>query len=1277
MDSIRSNNTHINLDINNEKVGNNSIVLKTLNNPNMNNSKNNLNTSTVSMKDKLKNPQNMNNEKKFNDTEENLISPSENFPKLDLNQKLSNNEQNTLYNPALNVENYQQNAKEDISLTNLRQNEEKSPKNLEENKQRNSEFTNNSLYSFNSNDINITNSINEAPRQENYFNSSNLDSSINDKKRPSDNNKNNNKNNSQILNKSKNENNKYNISANENNDRSRSSQMNYNNKEVNTSTPLNINLNFYRDIHEGELCLLETQTPLKGHLKPYMNDHINASTPLQTPLNVNLKNYKDNHEDNITPLELQTPLNGHLKPYMNDHINACTPLQTPLNVNLKSYLDKQPISECDLDENDIVLLNEDINNSKNRNYNPNNDYNQNFNFSLGKKDEKEGKLLLPKDYHNYLHNKSESVYEDAQSESDNFTQNTKENFKSNHIEFPNNFNPNPAAHMGAYGNFIRNKSIDESSILTENEVSMQSNNKYFTLKKNNKFSDVNNSYTNNQKKSEEPLITYPNSRRVISEVDNPNKSNTNYSIDQSSYIVTKNPVGAAYYVNKNNEKINLIQAEEEVVEYEQPNLNEKTMEKESEIRSNFFSPNTQTPLYITDKNNYNFNSHNFQNFNLNEEEIIPTDKTNNYNDFNQNKNTNTMNLNTNNNNFNFNTHDFITDMDDYNNNNFKSLLETEHSKIDTNTKPQNNYTSNSECKRKESEINNNNLNNNTNPYKRNVRNSNKENINKSTISNIEDRKIKTIFDRIKGNNDEEKKLNYTATNINIDDLKQIINDSNFNGNGKIIINQANITNSYNIKISNNNPDFPINENIFKDVNSSPIMKNKNISTEKEMEKEMEKELEKEMEREMEREMKKEKEIKDENKFMEIHRPVENMDIELVCEEAPEDNNQNLIPFEIENNNDNQKNELQAKISDLYSEKESKANSEITYKAKEQDLKNDNIIKLNNAHSIKLETIKKVDEPLIQVEDKIFEDNQENKNYIVLKTVNSNQPFKIDDDTLTKIHGENFIKEWKNKAVTKISYHVKISEIVKYFENNEINQKDFLNNIPDTLIDYKESLNEFLDEMKKECKIYDDEFIYDTKRKLELFKLDNNKINNSEKEELINLLNSSKPLENNFEKISNLYDIEILEQKYTLNNENQRFLIDNEFIIPFKSKANEEKLNSKKISYWRESLCDGNSFYRMFMFSLMERYIYALDFIEMAKLFKKIEKDYNEISKYNENLKPENKIETEKIFRNININNVLIIFNQILDAVIKDNKFKAYKILINAFNLEDDSFDRVN
>ena len=237
----------------------------------------------------------------------------------------------------------------------------------------------------------------------------------------------------------------------------------------------------------------------------------------------------------------------------------------------------------------------------------------------------------------------------------------------------------------------------------------------------------------------------------------------------------------------------------------------------------------------------------------------------------------------------------------------------------------------------------------------------------------------------------------------------------------------------------------------------------------------------------------------------------------------------------------------------------------------------------------------------------------------------------------------------------------------------MNQKDFVNELPELVPDYDKSLNEFTNEINAEVENYEKDFINKDKN-LNLFKLDNEKIDLSEKEKLISLL-YAKRSKNTFNKISYLNIAEILNQKYKLNN--QTISINNEFKDPFKDFKNQKKDDGKKIAYWRESLGDGNSFYRMFMFSLMEQFIFKKDFMELAKLFKKIEKDFKEISIFNNNFKVECKLVMERIFKNIDIQKVLIIFNEILNYLKKDNCKKAYSIMIKAFNLEDESFDKVN
>lgn len=111
--------------------------------------------------------------------------------------------------------------------------------------------------------------------------------------------------------------------------------------------------------------------------------------------------------------------------------------------------------------------------------------------------------------------------------------------------------------------------------------------------------------------------------------------------------------------------------------------------------------------------------------------------------------------------------------------------------------------------------------------------------------------------------------------------------------------------------------------------------------------------------------------------------------------------------------------------------------------------------------------------------------------------------------------------------------------------------------------------------------------------------------------------------------------------------------------------------SNEIKCWRESVSDGDSFYRMFMFSLIEYYILNKNLHEI----KKILFDVNRIYETSSN-KSSKKLTYLFSSKEIDYSVVVIIFNLIIESLKKNQIEKAYDILLNAYNLEDKSFDLV-
>ncbi len=99
---------------------------------------------------------------------------------------------------------------------------------------------------------------------------------------------------------------------------------------------------------------------------------------------------------------------------------------------------------------------------------------------------------------------------------------------------------------------------------------------------------------------------------------------------------------------------------------------------------------------------------------------------------------------------------------------------------------------------------------------------------------------------------------------------------------------------------------------------------------------------------------------------------------------------------------------------------------------------------------------------------------------------------------------------------------------------------------------------------------------------------------------------------------------------------------------------------KYFNYWRQCKNDGNSFYRIFMFLYIEYFILNKN-VEKLKILIKAITEKNLIDYYKS--------------YNINLNNVFEIFKIILFFMENKKDVKsAYKEFLNAYNLEDNSFD---
>jgi hypothetical protein len=122
----------------------------------------------------------------------------------------------------------------------------------------------------------------------------------------------------------------------------------------------------------------------------------------------------------------------------------------------------------------------------------------------------------------------------------------------------------------------------------------------------------------------------------------------------------------------------------------------------------------------------------------------------------------------------------------------------------------------------------------------------------------------------------------------------------------------------------------------------------------------------------------------------------------------------------------------------------------------------------------------------------------------------------------------------------------------------------------------------------------------------------------------------------------------------------------ENIETFSQKYNLEKEDIKQnfdsnFKKWRKILGDGNSFYRIIMFSLLEAYILNKTLEELKYLL------YDIIEEENIIIYEEKKIDVEVCSG---------VLAEILFLMENENSIKAYEILVKAYSLKDGSFDKL-
>ena len=289
----------------------------------------------------------------------------------------------------------------------------------------------------------------------------------------------------------------------------------------------------------------------------------------------------------------------------------------------------------------------------------------------------------------------------------------------------------------------------------------------------------------------------------------------------------------------------------------------------------------------------------------------------------------------------------------------------------------------------------------------------------------------------------------------------------------------------------------------------------------------------------------------------------------------------------------------------------------------------------------------------------------------------------------------FVKKFKeSKDYSKLSQEI-INKILEYIYkiddfDEENDEKEDINIFPSiTAFDTDEkSLKEKIPEFEKKILEKDKLNADDRTRKYfseeEAFdkNQENDKINDLISE-IIDISNEShmEILQNNLdkEKLENLplKDLEDLNDMEEIENklfEKQDFYPDNEpiisnlenlttFIYKFKDSAKEKPaimINAiQTFNFWRASINDGNSFYRVIMFSLIEHCILKGDFQFLSYILGEISSN-----KFIEYYK-EKKIEYNKPF---------LILSAILLMIQNKLEEKAHEYLLKAFNLKNGCFD---
>ena len=343
---------------------------------------------------------------------------------------------------------------------------------------------------------------------------------------------------------------------------------------------------------------------------------------------------------------------------------------------------------------------------------------------------------------------------------------------------------------------------------------------------------------------------------------------------------------------------------------------------------------------------------------------------------------------------------------------------------------------------------------------------------------------------------------------------------------------------------------------------------------------------------------------------------------------------------------------------------------------ENNLENQNynniINSMNDDNEQRLNVIEKNNQEIN--ENKEFEDQKENELY--LNSSNSSTPNgnyinkKLTEEKIEEIEKEkekynSFIEMYKNNKdiIEEVDESVKEIYLFEDEEPDLFQKESFycINSLEEEekkLSDLLEDIN-INDKNKKENRTYDFHKYKEEKTKLTqyIFQLD---ISHPDKMIIIQQntnLNILPQINNNLLK-SYFIEDKIFNK---FNSPIGRLGNTKTFIYKFLAHKNYQlMINAYRLfNYWRPSLSDGNSFYRVFMYSLIENYITNQNINELKKLICDIiQEDY--ITLYRN--------------KGIDVDIVLQIIKKIL-IFVENNKIKeAYKIFNKAYRLKNHCFD---